>query len=180
MKKLLKILIPLMLVLILALAGCGGKKENPETKAAPDQTTAQQEVETVTEEETTTEEETDAPPAQIDEDGEYSSKDEVAEYIATYGKLPKNYITKKEAQELGWDNRKGNLWDVAPGMSIGGDKFGNYEGLLPKANGRKYYECDIDYDGGYRNEKRIIYSNDGLVYYTDDHYESFELLYGDE
>ena len=69
---------------------------------------------------------------------------------------------------------------MAPGMSIGGDRFGNREGLLPTKKGRKYYECDIDFDGGYRNGKRIVYSNDGLIYYTGDHYESFQLLYGEE
>jgi len=69
------------------------------------------------------------------------------------------------------------LDEVAPGMSIGGDTFGNREGLLPKADGRKYYECDVNYEGGYRNGERIVYSNDGLIFYTDDHYESFEQLY---
>ncbi|WP_276648398.1 ribonuclease domain-containing protein [Trichococcus flocculiformis] len=64
-------------------------------------------------------------------------------------------------------------------MSIGGDCFGNREGLLPKKSGRTYYEADIDYDGGYRGAERIVYSNDGLIFYTDDHYESFEQLYGE-
>lgn len=116
----------------------------------------------------------------ITEDGEYTSKEEVAAYINAFGHLPDNYITKEDAQKLGWDNKLGNLWKVAPGMSIGGDYFGNYEGLLPKAKGRKYHECDIDFDGGYRNGKRIIFSNDGLIYYTEDHYETFELMYGEE
>ena len=66
---------------------------------------------------------------------------------------------------------------MAPGKSIGGDYFGNYEGLLPEEDGRDYYECDIDYEGGYRNSKRIIFSDDGLIFYTEDHYESFEQLY---
>lgn len=109
------------------------------------------------------------------EDGHYSSKAEVGLYLYLYGKLPSNFITKKEAQNLGWVSKEGNLWEVAPGMSIGGDKFGNYEGILPE--GKKYYECDIDYQGGYRGEKRIIYSTDGYIYYTGDHYESFEQLY---
>lgn len=113
----------------------------------------------------------------VTEEGEYSSKEEVAYYIYLYGHLPPNYITKAEAQELGWVASKGNLWKVAPGMSIGGDRFGNREGLLPKAKGRQYYECDIDFDGKYRNEKRIVFSTDGLIYYTGDHYESFERLY---
>ena len=113
-------------------------------------------------------------PTELDPDGWYSSKEEVSLYIYTYGELPDNYLTKDEAVELGWDSSKGNLWDVADGMSIGGDKFGNREGLLPKEKGRVYYECDIDYEGGYRNGKRIVFSNDGLIYYTEDHYESFE------
>lgn len=113
----------------------------------------------------------------ISEDGQYSSKEEVAYYIHLYGHLPSNFITKNEAKELGWESNKGNLWDVAPGKSIGGDKFGNREGLLPKDKNRQYYECDIDYAGGYRNEKRIIYSNDGFVFYTEDHYNSFDQIY---
>ena len=113
----------------------------------------------------------------ISESKEYSSKEEVAAYINKYNKLPSNYITKKEAENLGWESSKGNLWDVADGKSIGGDKFGNREGLLPKKSGRQYYECDIDYNGGYRGAKRIIYSNDGLIYYTEDHYKTFEQLY---
>lgn len=116
----------------------------------------------------------------ISEDGTYTTKEEVSEYINLYGHLPSNFITKKEAKNLGWVSSEGNLNEVAPGMSIGGDYFGNYEGLLPEAEDRDYYECDIDFDGTYRNEKRIVFSNDGLVYYTEDHYESFELLYGEE
>ena len=118
-------------------------------------------------------------PTELDPDGWYSSKEEVSLYIYTYGELPDIYLTKDEAVELGWDSSKGNLWDVADGMSIGGDKFGNREGLLPKEKGRVYYECDIDYEGGYRNGKRIVFSNDGLIYYTEDHYESFEEIVGE-
>ena len=114
---------------------------------------------------------------EVTEDGTYTSKEEVALYIHLFGHLPDNFITKQEARDLGWVSSKGNLNKVAPGKSIGGDRFGNYEGLLPEKKGRKYFECDIDADGGYRGAKRIIYSNDGLVYYTEDHYESFELLY---
>ncbi|MBQ7889541.1 MAG: ribonuclease [Erysipelotrichaceae bacterium] len=116
----------------------------------------------------------------IEEDGWYSSKEEVAAYLKLYEHLPDNYLTKQEARDLGWDSEKGNLWDVAEGMSIGGDKFGNREGLLPKEKGRQYYECDIDYEGGYRNGKRIVYSNDGLIFYTEDHYESFEEIVGEK
>ena len=113
----------------------------------------------------------------VKEQGQYTDKDRVALYIHTYGHLPDNYITKAEAQKLGWDNTLGNLRKVAPGKSIGGDRFGNYEGQLPKANKRKYFECDIDYKSGKRNAKRIVFSNDGLIFYTDDHYKTFQQLY---
>ena len=103
----------------------------------------------------------------------YSDKEHVAAYLRAYGELPPNYITKKEAQALGWVSSMGNLWDVAPGKSIGGDHFGNYEKLLPVKKGREWRECDIDFDGTYRNGKRILFSSDGLIYYTDDHYETF-------
>jgi len=119
------------------------------------------------------------PEPAIDENGSYDDKDNVALYIHTYGKLPPNYITKAEAEELGWEG--GSVERYAEGKCIGGSKFGNYEGLLPKKKDRQYYECDIDTLGANsRGAKRIVYSNDGLIYYTDDHYESFELLYGEE
>ncbi len=116
----------------------------------------------------------------IDEDGHYTSKEEVALYLHMYGKLPSNFITKKEAEDLGWkkkDGEAGQLHVVAPGMSIGGSSFGNYEGLLPEKKGRKYFECDINYVKGNRGAERLVYSNDGLIFYTGDHYESFEQLY---
>lgn len=142
----------LLLALATALIACANKKEKePETN-----------------------------PSGIVEDGTYTSKEEVAAYINEFGHLPDNFITKDDAKDLGWDSKKGNLDEVAPGMSIGGDYFGNYEGVLPDAPGREYTECDIDYDGGSRGAKRIVFSNDGLIYYTEDHYESFELLYGQE
>lgn len=116
---------------------------------------------------------------EIDENGSYTSKDDVALYIHTFGHLPQNFITKKEAQELGWSG--GSLEPYAPGKCIGGSHFGNYEGLLPEKDGRSYTECDIDTLGkDSRGAKRIVFSNDGLIYYTDDHYESFTLLYGEE
>lgn len=113
----------------------------------------------------------------VSEDGTYTSPEQVALYLHLYGHLPDNYITKKEAEAAGWDSSKGNLWDVADGMSIGGTRFGNYEGELPDQNGRKWYECDVNYEGGYRGAERLVYSNDGLIYYTGDHYETFEQLY---
>lgn len=97
----------------------------------------------------------------------------IADYIFANGKLPPNFITKREAQAMGWDSSFNYVSDVAPGYSIGGDKFGNYEGLLPTKKGRQYYEADCYYTKGKRNAYRIIYSNDGLVYYTEDHYTTF-------
>ena len=148
-----------------------GKNQSKDSTSKEDTTTiAESEEETL--QASVTEKE-----VQVEENGNYTSKEEVALYIHTYGKLPVNYITKKEAQDMGWDSSKGNLSDILPGMSIGGSAFGNYEGALPRANGRRYFECDIDYDGGYRGAKRLVYSNDGLVFYTEDHYNTFEQIY---
>lgn len=115
--------------------------------------------------------------AGIREDGSYTSRDEVALYLHTYGKLPKNFISKKDAEEQGFRFGEGDFGEAFPGMSVGGSRFGNYEGQLPEKAGRRYYECDIDYQGGRRNAKRLVYSNDGLIFYTDDHYKSFTQLY---
>ena len=114
----------------------------------------------------------------IEADKAYTTKEDVALYIHLYEELPPNYLTKAEALALGWEAEKGNLWDVSDRMSIGGDRFSNREGLLPEDE--KYFECDIDYQGGYRGAKRLVYSDDGWIYYTADHYESFELLYEGE
>lgn len=115
----------------------------------------------------------------IDEDGWYYGAEDVALYLHTYGHLPENFITKDEARDLGWEG--GSVERFKDGAAIGGDKFGNREGVLPKASGRQYYECDIDTNGeNSRGAKRIVYSNDGLIYYTEDHYETFTLLYGEE
>lgn len=128
---------------------------------------------------TTTAKPTTTTSAGIDKDGYYYSRDEVALYIHTYGWLPDNFITKAEARDLGWTG--GSVERYAPEMAIGGSRFGNYEGALPSAKGRVYYECDIDTLGrSSRGAKRIVFSNDGLIYYTSDHYESFTLLYGQE
>ncbi len=112
----------------------------------------------------------------IEEEGCYTSKEEVALYLMKYGMLPGNYITKQEAHSLGWEG--GSLDSYAPGKSIGGDNFGNYEGSLPEADGRSYKECDIDSGPDGRGAKRIVFSNDGLIFYTEDHYETFTLLTG--
>jgi len=146
------------------------KAEDPSeesTSTEEPESSAEESEESVSEEE---------PP--IDEYGSYTTKEDVALYIHTYGHLPENFITKAEARKLGWEG--GSLESYAEGCCIGGDTFGNREGLLPKAEGRKYTECDIDTLGkSSRGAKRIVFSNDGLIFYTDDHYESFELLYGE-
>ena len=91
--------------------------------------------------------------------------------------LPDNFITKREAQALGWDSSYNYVSDGAPGKSIGGDRFGNYEGILPRAKGRTYYECDCYYVSGRRTAYRVVFSDDGLVFYTEDHYNTFTQLF---
>ena len=148
------------------------------TTESTTESTAESTTEATTTTSETENEMTKEPENLIDEDGEYNSKDDVALYIHTYGHLPKNYVTKKEAREKGWEG--GSLEDYFPGYSIGGDSFGNREGVLPSKKDRKYTECDIDTKGKKsRGAKRIVFSNDGLIYYTEDHYETFELLYGE-
>lgn len=115
----------------------------------------------------------------IDYDGVYTSKEDVALYLYTYDELPQNFITKKEAKKLGWEG--GSLEPYAPGMCIGGDNFGNYEEILPVEDGVTYKECDIDTLGAEkRGAKRIVFSSEGDIYYTEDHYESFVQLYEGE
>ena len=113
----------------------------------------------------------------VEKNGHYTDKDHVALYIHLYGKVPSNYITKTKARKTGWVQEEGNLDEVLPGMSIGGGGFYNDDHMMPDAPDRTWYECDIDYQGGFRNAKRIVYSNDGLIYYTNDHYKTFERLY---
>ncbi len=157
---------PLMLVLMIA-ALFFGSSFGPEEAALPPAETAVVSPSDWVQEDGST---------LISADGVYTSKEDVALYIYTYGCLPDNFITKEEARNLGWEG--GGLEDYAPGMCIGGDYFGNYEGLLPED--RDYTECDIDTLGkDSRGAKRIVFSEDGLIYYTEDHYESFELLYGE-
>lgn len=100
------------------------------------------------------------------------SRECVSAHIRRTGSLPQNFITKKQAGDLGWQG--GDLWRYARGKSIGGDRFGNFERRLPDKKGRIWRECDIEYRGGPRGAKRLIFSNDGLIFYTADHYESFE------
>lgn len=163
----------LALVMLFSLVGCGTDAPVQDETNLPQQ--EQQDVQNAPSEDADMPDET----AQIDEDGAYTTKDDVALYIHTYGHLPDNFITKKDAQALGWPG--GSFEPYAPGKCIGGSRFGNYEGLLPEADGRTYTECDIDTLGAdSRGAKRIVFSNDGLIYYTEDHYKSFELLYGEE
>ena len=115
----------------------------------------------------------------VTEDGYYNSQEEVALYLSLYDHLPDNYVTKQEAQQKGWTGGSVEPY-TGEGTAIGGDRFGNYEGLLPEEAGRQYQECDIDTVGtSSRGAKRIVFSNDGLIYYTEDHYESFQLLSGE-
>ena len=107
------------------------------------------------------------------EEGPIITPQGIADYLFAYGELPPNFITKAEARELGWQTVYKHVSDAAPGMSIGGDRYGNYQGLLPAQKGRKYFEADCNYVFGNRGPERIVYSSDGLVYYTDDHYRSF-------
>ena len=195
MKKILSLV--LAIVMLLSLSGCAeildisldlglGYLESMDTTGATEESTQPSttvEPTDPTETEPTvpttqapTEEPTEPP---IDEDGWYYSKEDVSLYLYTYGHLPSNFITKNQARALGWSG--GSVERYKEGAAIGGDKFSNREGLLPRASGRQYYECDIDTNGkSSRGAKRIVFSNDGLIYYTDDHYENFTLLYGGE
>ena len=195
-RKQIWLIVLLCALLMTALAGCahvgGGAPETPapvqqtqqglivfsptpapEPTPSPSSTPAPEPTESV--QPTDDPEET---PQQLDEAGRYTSKEDVALYIHTYGHLPSNFVTKKAAREAGWSG--GSVEPYFEGCSIGGDVFGNREGLLPKADGRIYYECDIDTVGrDSRGSRRIVFSNDGLIYYTGDHYETFTLLYGE-
>ncbi len=148
-------------------------------ESAPPDETEQPEAQTPAPEPSEAQSPEDGEPA-VSEDGWYNTKEEVALYIHLYGHLPGNYVTKREAQDKGWSGGSVERY-AGEGTAIGGSRFGNYEGLLPEKAGRTYTECDIDTVGAdSRGAKRIVFSNDGLIYYTGDHYESFELLYGEE
>ena len=87
--------------------------------------------------------------------------------------MPDYYITKEEAAALGWKPKQANLSEVAPGKMLGGNLYKNVPEVLPNATGRKWYEADLDYDSGFRNEKRLLYSNDGLIFVSYDHGQTF-------
>ena len=108
---------------------------------------------------------------QIDE---LTNDEIVVKYLKEHGELPDYYITKSEAKSLGWVPSKGNLCEVAPGRAIGGDIWTNRQKSLPTKSGRKYFEADLNYHCGNRNADRVVFSNDGLVFVTFDHYRSFE------
>jgi len=167
MKKILSFVFSLFLSLSL-LTACGSAQKTP--ASSPKQTAS------VQNNNKTESKSSGKIDIQVDENKTYTDKHHVAAYIHTYKKLPSNYITKAEAQKLGWKD-KGTLDKVAPGKSIGGDRFGNYEKLLPEKQGRHWKECDIDYVKGNRNAKRICFSNDGLIYYSASHYKDFEKMY---
>lgn len=184
MKKWISLLLAFTMAMSMTACGVQGSQTSTSTVLTNPAGQSQQVTPSAPVEEQLPEQGEQAPPAEeapalLDEDGVYDSKEEVALYLYQYGCLPSNYITKNEARALGWSG--GPVEVYAPGMCIGGDYFGNREGLLPKAKGREYTECDIDTLGGDgRGAKRIVFSNDGLIYYTEDHYQSFELLYGEE
>ena len=171
MKKILALI--LSLILLLSIAGCGVQigydKADSEIAVLPleENENSIPDVEDLAD---------GAQSSILDEDGLYDSKEDVALYLHTFGHLPDNYITKKEAENLGWNG--GSLEPYAPGCCIGGSNFENYEGNLP--DGHNYKECDINTMGAKsRGAERIVYSDDGLIFYTEDHYESFVLLYGE-
>lgn len=103
---------------------------------------------------------------------ELTNENTIINYVKQNHQLPNYYITKNEAKKLGWNPSQGNLCEVLPGKAIGGDHFGNREGKLPKDE--KYFEADVNYSCGNRNSDRIIFTKNGEVYLTKDHYKSFE------
>ena len=174
MKRKLFALAALLLAGLLVLTGCGQLETVLSEAPAPTEFLT---VVTAEPAEAPKAEEPDSP----EEDaGPIIEPQAIADYLFEHGELPENFITKEEAQELGWDSSRNYLSDVAPGKSIGGDRFGNYEGRLPKAKGRKFFECDANYTGGKRGAERIVYSSDGRIWYTKDHYETFEELFPSE
>ena len=94
-------------------------------------------------------------------------------YIFYFGYLPDYYIDKATAMEAGWKTTHKNLSSLFPGKMIGGDVFENNNAKLPSSPGRIWYEADINYIGGKRNRQRLVYSNDGLIFVTYDHFNTF-------
>lgn len=180
MKKLFAVMLTVIMAVSLA-AGCGSSDKAQTNDVPSKQTaqTAQKNPGKVFSEEGGKPQASDISAGKkvsVEQGKSYTDKEHVAAYIHAYKMLPPNYITKAQAGKLGW-KAQGTLDKVAPGKSIGGDRFGNYEKVLPDKAGRTWTECDIDYRQGNRNAKRIVFSNDGLIYYSDSHYENFVRLY---
>jgi len=97
-------------------------------------------------------------------------------WLKLYGKLPDYYITKEEAENLGWTRGK-DLSKFAPGKMIGGEVYYNDKHILPEKQGRIWKECDINYESGKRNSFRLFYSNDGLMFYSPDHLDGNVTVY---
>lgn len=114
----------------------------------------------------------DGDAASIEKGQPYTAAEDVIVYLALYGALPPNYLTTAQAQALGWDG-EGDLWKIQDGACIGGDDFANLAGLLPSAEGRSWKQCDVNYAGGARGNERLVYSSDGLYYYSADRFSSF-------
>lgn len=178
MRKIIVLLLTL-LIIVSTLGGCSKKQDTAVKQQTTIQTvnSTQNSNQVIKQNQTNTNVSTNSVKIKLDKDAAYTDKVHVAAYINEFSKLPHNYITKNEAKKLGWQT-KGTLDKVAPGKSIGGDRYGNYEGAVPSKSGRTWKECDIDYVKGNRNGKRIVFSNDGLIYYTNDHYKTFSKLYG--
>ena len=156
----------LVLASLLCFSGCAGTEGfYPIPPAAAEPTESPEPAELIEE----------AAPELPDRDGYYYDAEGVVLYLDAYGELPGNYITKAEARALGWEG--GSVERYREGAAIGGDSFGNREGLLPRADGRSYTECDLNTLGeSSRGAERLIFSNDGLYFYTGDHYEHFTEL----
>ncbi len=101
----------------------------------------------------------------------------VASYLHQHQRLPAWYLTKSEARRQGWEPGKGNLCQILPGRAIGGDRFSNREKVLPEKQGRRWFEADVNYDCGRRGSDRMLYSSDGLIYVTSDHYRNVKQVY---
>lgn len=144
----------LVIVLIVAvsawLAGLPGKFIETRSEPVPQQTEQPQSIDALT------------------------AQSRVVSYVQQHQRLPDYYVTKKAARNAGWQPSKGNLCDVMPGKAIGGDRFGNREKRLPDAPSRQWFEADINYNCGHRGSDRLLYSGDGLIYVTTDHYRSFQ------
>lgn len=157
-----KIIIALLVVIILLLLlKRKGSTEQPAVKPGTDQTV--------------TDKRKDKPKPSVSNNiDELTATAVVVFYVKEHRRLPDYYITKNEARQQGWNPAAGNLCDILPGRAIGGDVFSNREGRLPRSKGRRWFEADLNYTCGNRNADRLLFSNDGLVFITTDHYQTFD------